>query len=234
MCGAALSLAPLWSGCAGLGEPSAVEDEGAGPALEDPEGVPKARRLFNGLPHIPGIAEGVGLATTAGVAPGGPIADYLDGLERDGEGSEGWTVSGNIQVCTLHLGLSIYDPCDNECRESVSACLLALTNIYGTKPTIKMTSQGIAALRGGGLGERLTHEATFFGDLFGYEAYAYMAKPEGTAARSCDARGCAYEVVSDSECDGPRPSVCVHDGREWRFPIAIHLTHTALRRAVRR
>jgi hypothetical protein len=208
--GIVLAFAQLWTGC--MGDP-AVGDSAAGDDTASSE-VDKAFRRWNGLPGVPGLDRGEGLATTLGLEPGDPIDAYVGGLEQGGW----WSAASYLSECAQMVGVDAAASCDDECRQSASACLLALTNVRGSHEYVELVSASIASI-----GTERTYrarEATFFGDVLGYEAHAYVARHR-SYIRACSGDACAFTEVSGSACD-TGPSVCWYNG-EWRYPISIFL-----------
>jgi hypothetical protein len=95
---------------------------------------------------------------------------------------------------------------------------MALTNVHGEERDIELVSGSIGALRGDT--SLPNHEGTYFGDILGDRAEAYVTITR-YPYRSCAKGACAFNQVSDSAC-AANHSQCKHK-RTWNYPIAVYM-----------
>lgn len=142
-----------------------------------------------------------GLDTDAGLSVGAgslQLATYLvecalpsgDALEKD--------VDGDVVTLSGALGLAPEwqdEPCDQECQEWVSACLLARVNVTGESVDLWLAADHPAI----GLGRAPSlpaYEATFYGNVFEDERHVCHGSQEGSLGDHLDDRTCAGEPLT--------------------------------------
>jgi hypothetical protein len=235
----AVSLAAVLCACApadgdGIDDDLEFRSDGDGgvPAPSDrPSG---GAWLVNGLqsPSASGIDPAYGLDTPQGMSEAlGVLADpaqrgtaeYLVECALPPGEVVTKTVGGELVQLEGLLGLApewADGPCDEDCQQWVSACLLARTNVSGQAVTIWIQSDHPAV--GYGVPEGLVHEASWYGNLFAgpEEQYLCRGAPGGPAAALRDGRTCSLGqgcgFTKYPHCDKGR---CTMAGDEGEVPI---------------
>lgn len=82
-------------------------------------------------------------------------------------------------------------PCDVECQEWVSACLLARSNYYGVKVGIYMTGPHPALAADAAIADYPVEEGAFFGNVFEEPSREYSCRGEGVDPLMLTFRVCA-------------------------------------------
>jgi len=209
--GLALGGAQLGGGCAMPVEDDPLSEESA---EVDDESEEKGLRTLNGLSSIPGLEKRQGLSTTLGLEPGDSLWLYMKAMKRAGLHE----LAAYTNRCAKALRVNTQGWCDFDCRESVSACLFALTNVDRETREVELVSGSIDTLNSATTYEH--HEGTYFGDIFSEEAEAYVmitAYPY----RSCSKGGCVFTEVPKSACDA-RHTRC-KARQNWVRPIAVYV-----------
>jgi hypothetical protein len=118
-------------------------------------------------------------------------------------------VDGETIVLQGALGLAPEwqdEPCDEDCQEWVSACLLARINVAGESVDLWLTAEHPAI----GLGHAASlpiYEATFYGNVFEGQQYVCRGSQGGLLGDYLDDRTCAGEPLAScgfsdfGECD---------------------------------
>lgn len=174
--------------------------------------------ISNGLedPDASGVDPSAALSTRQGLDPDGSLLADAAGLEIAGylvecalpEG-ESLTklreADGHTIVLPGALGLAPEwkdGPCDEDCQQWVSACMLARTNATGASVGLWLVAEH-AAIGLGHDGGHPLHEATFYGNLFQDPPARYLCR--GIQADEGSSLG---EYLQSRTCDGLDPEAC--------------------------
>jgi hypothetical protein len=176
---------------------------------DDPDG---GTWISNGLanPDVTGVDPGHALSSNAGLDPDGALlADeanhalvrYLTECALPKNTTITKVVDGEPLEFAGRVGLAPEwedEPCDQDCQEWVSACLLARTNVSGQSVELWLRADHPAI----GSAKSLsfpTYEASFFGNLFVPDGGRYICR--GTLVHDVvaflDGRTCGNELDAD-------------------------------------
>ena len=120
------------------------------------------------------------------------------------------TVGGQTLELEGLLGLApewADGPCDEDCQQWVSACLLARTNVSGQPVTIWIQSDHPEI--GYGIPEGLVHEASWYGNVFAGELYLCKGSPGVAANAKLEGRTCSQGQT----CGFTKYGKCNHQSR---------------------
>jgi hypothetical protein len=179
--------------------------------------------LKKGLVETTGISIGSGLSSESGVGADSLLLTSSAGRELlkylvecalpagDTISKQGTTYFGAVGLAPEWKDSA----CDEECQEWVSACLLARTNLYGTKVEIEMRAEhpAIGLGRDDGL---FVQEGAFFGNLFQNPPQAYVCSGSGALfshlkKRSCTSGTCGIKGTNYGLCSAG----CQKTGFDW-------------------
>jgi hypothetical protein len=161
-----------------------------------------------------------GLDTDAGLhvdADSLQLATYLvecalppgESLQKPVSGGEAVVLQGALGLAPAWQD----EPCDEDCQEWVSACLLARVNVAGDSVDLWLTAEHPAI----GLGHAASlpiYEATFYGNVFEGQLYVCRGSQGGPLGDYLDDRTCAGEPLAScgfsdwGECDAA--DRCIH------------------------
>jgi hypothetical protein len=176
---------------------------------DDPDG---GTWINNGLadPDVTGVDPEHALSSVAGLDPEGALlADeanhglvrYLTECALPKYASITKVVDGEPIEFEGRVGLAPEwedEPCDQDCQEWVSACLLARTNVSGRSVELWLRADHEAIGSGKSLSYP-TYEASFFGNLFASDGGRYICR--GTLVNDVvaflDGRTCSSELEAD-------------------------------------
>ncbi len=212
--------------------------------------------IINGLsePSVSGVDPSFALESPQGLGVDGWLGDGdLDGEDvirymvecalPSGDTVEVLDPSGELHLFDGGLGLAPEwktQPCNTECQQWVSACLLARTNEDGTEVSIFV--QGDHPALGFGLAPQFPHyEATFFGNVFSDPESMHACRGDvlGVQKAAQQGRTCALaseecgfttyaDCVANAGCGvGPTglPTACQPDPAGPSYPgIVVHVT----------
>lgn len=196
-----------------------------GPAASDGGGRTGGDWIVNGLgdPSVSGVNPAFALGSPQGLSTEGWLEE---------EDSEGVDAIRYMVECALNAGDSVtvedeeelsytFDgllglapewktgPCDQDCREWVSACLMARTNAAGTETLIFV--QGDHPAIGFGVDPAFPyHEGTFFGDVFDPSEIKHACQGSVMGRNSAAAQGRTCTIDS-AECGFTIHQDCVVD-----------------------
>jgi len=185
---------------------------------------------------VSGIDVAYALSSSQGMSEVGGIlsdpalhgtAEYLVECALPSEHSITKTVGGVDYTFEGDIGLAPEwenGPCDQDCQEWVTACLLARTNVSAVAVPIWMQADHPAI--GFGLPpDDVIHEASWYGNLFvdGTEQFLCKGAPSGNAAAVREGRTCSQggggqcNLTKYSHCD--KSSRCTMAGPNGDVPI---------------